>query len=245
MEPSSWLLAAGVVIGLGWVVTRAPTRASVRVIDEGLCLLVGSLIGSRLGHVFTHWPYYRVQWGEIPRVWLGGLSAAGALAGGVAALFLLAALTRQPAGLMADRLLPLGFMVTMAGWMAGWLSEGGYNPIVDGAWWGITLRDESVQVTSRVPIQLVEAAFSLGVFWFLDKLRLPEKDALPRAQGRRAALWFLTISLQLLVLAFVRTDAGLTWNGLRINALAALGLVSLAVALAGIVYWPIRARTKG
>ena len=90
MVTSSWVIAVGVVIGFGWVVLRTPAQQAVRTIDEGVWLLAGSLFGSRLGHVFVHWSYFRAHWSEIPQVWLGGLPAAGALAGGVAALFLLA-----------------------------------------------------------------------------------------------------------------------------------------------------------
>ena len=242
MFTSSLLLAAGVVLGLGWVVVQTPAKAAPRTIDEGLVLLFGSLVGSRIGFVWIHWPYYRLHLGETPQVWLGGLSAEGALAGAAASLLILTIVTRQPVGLLADRHLPLGIVVATAGWVAGWWGGSGYGPLAEGQWWGLPVRDESGIYARRLPVQLIGAVVGLGIYWFLDKLRMPARRGARAVPGRAAAWWFLTLALQLLALGFVRADPGLVWLGLRVDIWAAGGLCVAAVLCLIGVYWLWRAR---
>ncbi len=230
-------------MGLGWVTIQAPAKAAPRVIDEGLVLLFGSLVGSRAGHIWAHWSYYQSHLPEIPQVWLGGLSAAGGLAGALISLFILSALTRQAVGLLADRYLPLAALVAIAGWLVSWWSGSAYGPLAEGRWWGLPARDESGLYAFRFPIQLLEAAFSLVIFWLLDRLRITDPQQSRYGwkaylvQGQATAWWFLALSLQLLVLGFVRVDPGLTWRGLRVDIWAAGGLCLAAIFLLTLLYW--------
>ncbi len=240
MVASSWLLAIGAVVGLGWTVVQVPARMASRTIDEGLVVLLGCLFGGRVGHVIVHWAYYQAHWIEIPQVWTGGLSSVGALIGAVVFLILLALLTRQSMARLADRLLPMAAVVATAGWLMAWWSGSAYGPLADGKWWGLKVRDESGQLAARLPIQLLEAVFTLAAFWFVDRLRLPEKPGLPGRRGRASAIWLLVMSLQLLALAFIRADPGQFWNGLRVDIWVGLALSILSLGLVLRVFWPQR-----
>jgi phosphatidylglycerol:prolipoprotein diacylglycerol transferase len=47
-----------------------------------LLVLLGAIVGARLGHVFFYdWDYYSQNLGEIPAIWKGGLASHGALIG--------------------------------------------------------------------------------------------------------------------------------------------------------------------
>lgn len=52
-------------------------------------VLIGVVLGARLGHVFFYdWPYYSQHFGEILMVWKGGLASHGAAIGVILALWL-------------------------------------------------------------------------------------------------------------------------------------------------------------
>ena len=52
-------------------------------------VLIGTVLGARLGHVFFYdWPYYSQNMGEILMVWKGGLASHGAAIGIIVSLWL-------------------------------------------------------------------------------------------------------------------------------------------------------------
>lgn len=54
-----------------------------------LALLIGTIVGARLGHVFFYgWHYYSQHLNEIIKIWQGGLASHGAIIGAVIALWI-------------------------------------------------------------------------------------------------------------------------------------------------------------
>lgn len=52
-------------------------------------MMVGTVVGARLGHVFFYqWDYYSQHLSEIPKVWEGGLASHGAAIGIILSLFI-------------------------------------------------------------------------------------------------------------------------------------------------------------
>ena len=85
------LFAAGFLVGLYMV--RAMFRAE-KAPEEWLdqvfiAMVVGAVLGARLGHVFFYeWDYYSKHLAEIPAVWKGGLASHGGAIGIIIALWI-------------------------------------------------------------------------------------------------------------------------------------------------------------
>jgi phosphatidylglycerol:prolipoprotein diacylglycerol transferase len=226
----SLLIAAGVGLGLGWTAARTSARLALETVDSGLVVLLGALVGGRLGYAAAHWTYFRLQPAEIFRVWQGGLSGSGALVGAALALLLAAWAFHQHPGRLADRLLPLGTALVAAGWLACWVSGAGYGGETN-AWWGLPSADEQGLYAQRVPVQALGALAALAWFALLDagQERLARLPA-----GSSAAAWLLGTALCLFGLSFLRADPTRLLDGLRLDAWGALGAALLAViGLAG------------
>ncbi len=236
MQLFSILLGAGALAGLLLVSWRAPQKERTRYVDAGVLVLLGALVVGRLLSVAVNLNYYATHQGEIFLVWKGGFSGIGALVGGVLAIFVLAWLWRMPLGTLADALLPLAGTLTVAAWMGCWLDSCSYGA-ASNAWWALPAGDEWGIVANRVPVQLVGAVATLVVIWLLDLggRRLPVK-------GSGAVLGLFGLSAVLFGLSYLRADPTPIWNGLRLEAWGAAGLMlfsalSLVVLL---LYWKLK-----
>lgn len=221
------MIGLGAVLGLAWVAWQAPEKLALRRIDQGLWLLLGALLGGRLVHVAMAWSYYAGGLLEIPQVWLGGFSGMGALAGALLALMLLAFITRQPLGDLADAYLPLAAALTVSAWLACWVDGCAYG-VETTAWWSLPARDEWGELERRVPLQLLAASLTLGLFWLVDRSRTRLRRA-----GQPACLVLLGLGLLNLGISFLRVDPSPTWAGWRPETWAgfAFGLLAVAVYL--------------
>jgi phosphatidylglycerol:prolipoprotein diacylglycerol transferase len=242
----SIFLGLGALSGLGWVALHASEKNALRQVNAGLWVLFAGLLGGRAAYVAVHWPYFQAHLGESLQVHLGGLSWPGALAGGLIALALYAALTATPLGNLVDALLPLVSSLSVSVWLGCWLDGCAYGGPA-GAWWAVPARDEWGQLALRWPVQLLGALLSLGLFWLLDWKR--DKFSRP---GLAGSLGLFGLSLLLFVFSFLRADPTLYWRGLRLDAWAALAFIAIT-ALALLVFsvrgvrsrWEVRIRKKG
>ncbi len=219
MQPFSLLLGLGALAGLvlaGW---RAPQKERLRYIDAGVLTLLGALIGSRALAVVVSFSYYQSHLSEIVQVWLGGLSSIGALIGGLLAVFVIAVWWRIPLGLLADVLIPLAGTLTVTSWMGCWVDRCGYG-MPSNNWWALPARDEWGVLADRVPVQLIGAIATLILLWLLDRSarRMP-------VQGMSATLGLYGISVIIFLLSYIRADPTPIWNGLRLEAWGALGMM--------------------
>jgi phosphatidylglycerol---prolipoprotein diacylglyceryl transferase len=205
-------------------------------LNAGLLVLLSALIGSRAGYVLVNWGYFQAHPWDAFQLWLGGLAWPGALLGGLLALGGLALAWRRPAGALADALFPLLAPVVVAAWLGGWQAGSFYGPALAApTGWAVLARDELGQMLYRWPLQPAAALLSLAV------LGLAERFGLGRLPpGRAASLGWLGMCLLLLGLTFIRVDPAPLWNGLRLDAWAASGLVILALALFGLSFLPAR-----
>lgn len=76
-------------------------------------LLVATVVGARLGHVFFYeWPYYSQHPGEILKIWQGGLASHGGTIAIIIALFLFSwFVTKKPASWIFDKIvIPIAFV---------------------------------------------------------------------------------------------------------------------------------------
>jgi phosphatidylglycerol---prolipoprotein diacylglyceryl transferase len=84
------LFALGFVAGI-YIVTKMFKRENVNpdLVDSlFLFVVIGTVIGARLGHVFFYdWSYYKDHPGEIIKIWHGGLASHGGAIGIIAMLW--------------------------------------------------------------------------------------------------------------------------------------------------------------
>jgi prolipoprotein diacylglyceryltransferase len=168
------------------------------------------------------WSYYSERLLDIPQIWLGGLSGVGALAGGLLALGLLAFLTRQNLGALADGFTPLAAALVTSAWLACW-ADGAVYGAETNAWWGLPARDEWGELLRRQPVQMTAAGLTLALFWFLDRRRNDLKQP-----GQKASLALLGLGLLILATSFWRADVSPVWLGLRPEAWAGMGFAILS-----------------
>lgn len=224
MSIFSLLLSLGAIAGLVLIAVRAPKKLTFRYMDAALGVLFSALVVSRLGYVFSNWEYFRSHAGEIFQVWLGGLSAPGALLGAFLGMLLLRALGYFFLGPLSDGLLPLLGTLSIAAWLGCW-SDGTAYGAPSTAWYALPASDEWGAVTPRLPVQLLGALLSLVLF-----VGLEQAQAWLRRPGLAGSLGILGWGLVVLSLSFLRTDPAQVWLGLRLEAWGALGVSSVGLA---------------
>jgi prolipoprotein diacylglyceryltransferase len=212
----SLLMGLAAMIGLAGVAWKAPPTKAHHFVDAGLWVLVGVLIGGRAGFVALNWGYFSTQLWETWQVYLGGFSWAGALGGGLIALGLAAWLGKIALGELGLGMLPLLASLSIGSWLSCWLIGCAYGPPA-GSWWGIPSRDEWGEVALRLPVQLMGALFTLGLFWLLDWVR----DFF-KSPGQVFSAALLGFSAIMLALSFIRADPLPEWQGMRLDSWAAL-----------------------
>jgi prolipoprotein diacylglyceryltransferase len=216
------ILGLGASLGLAWAAVRGRERAS-QIVNAGLVALLGAYLGGRLAYLLANQVYFQNHPDELFQLPLGGFAWPGALAGGVLALLAFALIFRQPAGQLADELLPLLVTIAVTGWLGCWLGGCAYGPPIED-WWGLQASDEWGRVTRRWPVQAAGALLSLGVIWLVDQLpqaRLPA--------GSAFVLGILGISATSFFMSLVRADPVPMLNNLRLETWVALAYSALAL----------------
>jgi prolipoprotein diacylglyceryl transferase len=164
---------------------------SVDVADRLLrYILLGTLIGARLGHVFFYeWPYYKAHLFDIVKIWEGGLASHGGAIGILIALLLF---IRKTEGIKFVELLDL---VTIPIALAcGFIRIGNFvNQEIIGVPttlpWGVTFLHpaDGGPIVPRHPTQLYEAIAYFGTFFILINLWRKGKQR----EGLISGLFFL------------------------------------------------------
>ena len=200
------LIGSAAALGL----YRVSRQRSGQWAEAGLVVLALALVGARALYALENLAYYRLHPAEILQVWLGGLSAPGAVLGGLVGLAPAAWLSRAPLLRLADWLYPLLPPLAVSGWLGCWLVGSAYGPLAGSAWWGVPAPDVEGQVLMRLPVQM-GAAVSLVVFFLLLESLIP----LPRPAGwlfSLAATWLVLVGL---AASLLRADPAPLWNGFR------------------------------
>ncbi len=221
----SLLVALGVLVGLYWISRHALIqRQAMLQTKAGLWSLLGGLVGGRAVYVMVNWSYFQRHWIEILQVQMGGLAWPGALAGGTIMLALYAWVARQPLGKMSDAVSPLLGWLAIGVWIGCWFDGCAYVPITH-AWWGIPARDEWDLIRPRLPLQLLGAAFTAGLFWLLEWFTNRRK----LRPGTQAGLAWVGLCLLLLIASLLRADPAPLWGSLRLETLAGLFFIGLGL----------------
>ncbi|MBE0603553.1 MAG: prolipoprotein diacylglyceryl transferase [Deltaproteobacteria bacterium] len=130
-----------------------------------LHMLVGIVIGARLGHCLFYDPlYYLAHPADIVKIWEGGLSSHGGAVGILASLFLFTRRTGLDYLWLTDRIvIPLALGAAFV--RIGNFMNSEIVGIPTGGSWGVVF--ERVDMLPRHPVQLYEAAAYVAVFAIL------------------------------------------------------------------------------
>jgi prolipoprotein diacylglyceryltransferase len=235
VNPYSVFVAIGIGLGLFQVCSSAPEFLLEKRLRAAILVLLGVLVGARMGFIVFHRAYYAAHLLEIPQVWLGGLSWAGGAIGGLFTLVGVARLRGIRLGNLADDLAPLIAPLAVCTWLGAWMAGSGYGPVLsDGSWWGIPAADIAGKVVNRWPVQPAAAFSLLAAFALLERF-VPRKGR----SGRYFCLVGLILSFHLLLFSFLVADPAPLWRGLRQDTWSAL---VLALFFSGALAWNAAAK---
>jgi prolipoprotein diacylglyceryltransferase len=219
----SVLMALGAAFALLWIAYETPPGTGHTYTNAAIWVLLAALAGGRAAYVALHWAYFQAHLLEIPKIWLGGLTWPGALAGGVLGIFLVAWVSEMPVGMLADRLLPLLICLPIAVWLGCWQAGCAYGPET---MLGLPTRDEWGIWKRRLPIQLIASILMVVSFWIIERLRIWKERLAP---GLAASLGLGLLSLILLGGSSLRVDPYPYYSGLRLETWAALIFLGINV----------------
>jgi phosphatidylglycerol:prolipoprotein diacylglycerol transferase len=175
------LLDLGLILGLllTYYEGRRQLDRGTLALDFGLWIVIGGILGGRIGYVLANWSAFSEDWASVIRIWEGGLCFHGAVLGGLLVMILFAFLQRRdekPVSFwqLADVLTP-GLALGIAfGWAACLLGGCAYGILGEGIGYAI-LPDLYGVEASRFATQAVGLGYSLLLFLgvWLMRLRWP------------------------------------------------------------------------
>ena len=130
-------------------------------------VVVATIIGSRLGHVFFYqWDYYSQHPGEIFKIWEGGLASHGGVIGNFIAVWLFSIfVTKKSVSWTVDRLVVPVAMVAGLIRLGNLMNSEIYGGVTDLPWGFIFVRDG--QTLPMHPTQIYEALGCFALFGVL------------------------------------------------------------------------------
>ncbi|HTX52293.1 MAG TPA: prolipoprotein diacylglyceryl transferase [Candidatus Baltobacteraceae bacterium] len=196
--------AAAFLVGywiMEWVYRQEGKKTEV--LDTLLMyMLVGAVVGARLGHVLFYDPhYYFAHPMDILKIWEGGLASHGGAIGILIAFYIYTRRAGAPRYLwLLDRaVIPTalgGFFIRMGNF---------FNSEIVGTrttgWWGVVF--DRVDPFPRHPVQLYEALAYLLIFFVLLVVYAQQRERL--GEGMLLGLFFALVFSARFVLEFVKT----------------------------------------
>jgi len=170
------LFAAAFVFGYVLFMRIFKTEGiSIEVLDRlTLYMVIGTVVGARLGHVFFYQPdYYLSHPHEILYIWHGGLASHGAAIGIMVALYLFVRKEKKPYIWILDR---MSIAVALSGFfirMGNLMNSEIYGVETDLPWGFVFVRNN--EILPKHPTQIYEALAYLAIFFVLYRLYFRNK----------------------------------------------------------------------
>ena len=215
------MIALGVIVAvlfIGWRMQQRGINSEIAVSLAWVVVPAG-LIGARIYHVITDWRRFSDEdrWGDVVRIWEGGLGIPGAIIGGVLAGAVLCRMRGWSLAEMLDIAAPALLAAQAIGRLGNWFNQELFGRPTDLPW-GLEIDPtnrpaEYFSDTTFHPTFLYEALWMLalmgGLLW-LDKLRkLPV--------GHLFALYVLGYASGRIWIEFLRVDPASELAGVRVN----------------------------
>ena len=231
--------ALAYVAGLigGWWVMRRQIRAGQSVLDnnqlDGLlnACLIGILVGGRLGYVLFYNPAaYLAAPLDILKVWEGGMSFHGGLAGVILAILWCARSYRLRALAIGDEVALVAPLGLFFGRLANFINGELYGRVTDHP---LGMVFPGGGPLPRHPSQLYEAALE-GLLLFAVRAALARRDAILARPGLLSGVFFLGYGLTRSAAEFFReTDAhlGFLMGGATMGQILSIPMILFGAAL--------------
>jgi phosphatidylglycerol:prolipoprotein diacylglycerol transferase len=246
LEVRSWgtMLIVAFAAGAFWMwrEVRRQGMDPLLVVDFVLWMLIGSVVGARVVHVILDWGAYRHDPLDVLKVWTGGLSFHGGLAGAIVAAIIFARVRRMPTLELFDLAtpsIPLGYAFARIGCFLSGCCRG----IPASPSWPLKFRfvvdphTPDILTVPSHPAQLYSSAASLVVFalllWMRPRLHRP---------GQLFFAYVVLYSFQRFCLEFVRASETEIILGHFPLTLAQIAGIVFAVGGAAVVVMMERAR---
>jgi prolipoprotein diacylglyceryl transferase len=193
-------------------------------------IVIGGVVGARVYHLMTDYQLYTHDWVKALKIWDGGLSMWGVLAGGIIAVVILTRRRHYDTLGIMDALAP-GIVLAQA--IGRWGNY--FNQELFGTPsklpWALKIDPTKrpagyVQYSTFHPTFLYESLYCLAIFGFL--LWVSRRFRLYR--GQMAALYIALYTFGRFWFENMRIDPAHHVGGLRINAWVSLGVFFVAVA---------------
>ena len=204
----------------------------------GIRAALAGLLGARAYHVLTDWRSFEGRWGDVFKVWEGGLGIPGGILAG--------ALVGMWAAKKRGMAVPYGFDVAAPalplaqaiGRLGNWFNQELFGKPTDLPWAieiDLRYRPEGYeQFATFHPAFLYEALWNLALCGLL--LVLDKKKAIPR--GKLFAVYVFGYGVGRLWIEALRIDKASHILGLRVNI-----WVSLFAIIGGLAWWLLGNRT--
>ena len=223
--------ALGILAGLFLTSRLARNTTASNWLAAWLTIMIGALIGGRLGFVFWRWDYFQQRPHQAFELWRGGLSYWGALLGGLLALWLWTRWQKRPFLTYANLFTPAFVLIHAVGWLACYLEGCAYGRTTFIGFLAADLPDEFGIYAVRYQTQMIGFFLTLILFVFLLWLWL---------RGCNARLfWIALFFLGCIQLSttFLRGDPFLQIETRRLDTIFS-GVLILVSSLAMLRYKP-------
>ncbi len=211
------LFASGFLIGY-YIVERMfkYEKENLKWLDSlFVYLIVATVIGARLGHVFFYgWDYYSQHPGEIFMVWHGGLASHGGAMGILVAMFLYSLFVTKRSMLWTlDRVVvPTALVAAMI--RTGNLMNSEIYGIQTDLPWGFIF-ERNGEIVPKHPTQIYEALAYLLSFGIL--MYLYWKTSARKKQGLLLGAFFILIFTARFFIEFIKEDQEAFEAGMALN----------------------------
>jgi len=226
-------IVAGVVAGVAVARRRWEARGGDPDDISAIALwaVPGGLVGARLYHVATDWPRFVGHWGEVYKIWQGGLGIPGGILGGVLVGMVVARRRRLPIPELLDVVAPAFPLAQAIGRLGNWFNQELFGRPTTLPW-GLRIDpahrppgDE--RFATFHPTFLYEALWNLGLMavllWLDHRRRL--------RPGELFTLYVLGYFLGRLWVEALRVDAASRLLGLRVNIVVSGVAILAAIAV--------------
>jgi prolipoprotein diacylglyceryltransferase len=140
------------------------------VLNSGIILLAGMLIGARLSYGIVHWSEFAANSWKLLDIRAGGLDWMGLGLGGIITLLLYAGFSNRSLVDLLELNFPLVALTTIGIWLGAQVAGVGYGPIHSQAWWILPVTDAAGDLLPRVPYPAFGALLSLLFLILIDRI---------------------------------------------------------------------------
>lgn len=216
-------LVLAMLAGLWLALRRAPRFGLTRdqVLDFGLALLLGGMIGGRMLSILCDWDYYaQSPFYELFNIRGGGLAWHGGLAGGLIGFVIYRMRSGIPSGRLVDLATPcvlVGHVIGRVGCFLNGCCVGRPSDVP----WAVTFPDAPQWgCVPRHPTQIYEAIAEVLIALFI----VYGWERRPRPSGSAFFVYFLLYGAARFFIEFIR-DEPLLWFGLDLAQFISIGMV--------------------